>query len=111
MGYGRFKQKFFPLVGKPVLVANAHRARSSVSQAWVAQLSAIEFLIAEIIAQVSSLRKKMSINFGILVGRATGPQQIKLFGRLAVSSYLGPAQSVFFSPSGTLALRRPSVMR
>jgi hypothetical protein len=37
----------------------------------VAEVSAIEFLIAEIIAEVSSLRKKMSINFGILAVRTT----------------------------------------
>jgi hypothetical protein len=41
----------------------------------VAELSAIEFLIAEIIAEVSSLRKKMSIEFGILAVRATGSKR------------------------------------
>jgi hypothetical protein len=40
----------------------AHRAVIRFVGA-VAELSAIEFLIAEIIAEVSSLRKKMSINF------------------------------------------------
>ena len=41
----------------------------------VPELSAIEFLIAEIIAEVSSLCKKMSINFGILAVRAAGSQR------------------------------------
>jgi hypothetical protein len=31
MGYGRFKQKFSPLVGKPVLVANARASHPVIS--------------------------------------------------------------------------------
>ena len=62
MGYGGFKQKIFSRPREPALVAR--RARIMFVGA-VADLSAIEFLIAEIIAEVSSLRKKMSINFGI----------------------------------------------
>jgi len=48
---------------KPVLVVNARASRPAIRLVGaVAELSAIEFLIAEIIAEVSSLCKKMSIN-------------------------------------------------
>ena len=63
MGYGRFKQNFPPLVGKPVLVVDAHASRPNLMFVGaLAEFSAIESLIAEIIAEVSSLRKKMSMN-------------------------------------------------
>jgi hypothetical protein len=61
MGYSESKEKIRPTLGKPVLVANArasHLARRLVGA--VAGLSRIEFLIAEIIAAVSSLRNEMS---------------------------------------------------
>jgi hypothetical protein len=61
MGYGRFKQNFSARPRKPVLVVNARASRPVIRFVGaVVELAAIEFLIAEIIAGVSSLRKKMS---------------------------------------------------
>ena len=54
-------KNFSPARGNPLWLQNARASRPVIMfSAWVAELSAIEFFIAEIIAQASSLRKKMS---------------------------------------------------
>ena len=71
MGYGRFKQNFPPRSWKPVLVVNARASRPARKVVRGAELSGIEFLIADIVNRVSSLRNKMSMNleFSDLVNR------------------------------------------
>jgi hypothetical protein len=73
MGYGRFKQKFSPLSWKPVLVVNARASRLARRLVGaVAELSGIEFLIAERIAEVSFLHNKLFKYFGVIVVSAAG---------------------------------------
>jgi hypothetical protein len=57
----------------PLWLQNARASRPAIRFVGaVAKFSAIKFLIAEIIAEVSSLRKIMSIDSGILAVGAAG---------------------------------------
>jgi hypothetical protein len=53
-----------PALGNPFWLSMRPRARATAVLGSVAKLSAIEFLVT--IAEVSSLRKEMSIDFGII---------------------------------------------
>jgi hypothetical protein len=60
-------KKFPPARRNPLWLQNARASRpGTMFVGAVGQLSAIEFLIAEILAEISSLRKKMSINLELL---------------------------------------------
>jgi hypothetical protein len=61
MGYGGFKQKFFSRPREPALVVNAHASRPVIMFVGMGR-GALGDRVShrEIIAEVSSLRKKMS---------------------------------------------------